>query len=61
MRCLSCNKELNDHESTRKYHGTNKFIDLCQYCFNNSDLSFHYVDTNEQLFTVKDHYEDDNG
>lgn len=33
MRCLSCNKNLNDFESTRKYPNTNTFIDLCNRCY----------------------------
>ena len=33
MRCLSCNKNLNDAESTRKYPDTNEYIDLCNRCF----------------------------
>ena len=33
MRCLSCNAELNDFESTRKSAETNEFIDLCNYCY----------------------------
>ncbi len=32
MRCLSCDCNLNDYESTRKYtNGT--FIDLCNGCY----------------------------
>lgn len=37
MRCLSCNKNLNDFESTRKYE-SGEFIDLCNDCFNGSDM-----------------------
>lgn len=37
MRCLSCNKNLNDFESTRKYE-SGEFIDLCNSCFNSSDM-----------------------
>lgn len=33
MRCLSCNKQLNDKEATRKYASTGDFIDLCDGCF----------------------------
>ena len=33
MRCLSCNAELNDFESTRKSAETNEFIDLCNECY----------------------------
>lgn len=37
MRCRSCNEALNDFESTRKYAGTNIFVDLCNSCFHKSD------------------------
>ncbi len=34
MRCLACDKRLNDRESTRKYHSTSSsFVDLCDRCF----------------------------
>lgn len=33
MRCLACNCQLNDHESTRKYASSGSFVDLCDRCF----------------------------
>ena len=33
MRCLSCDKILNDYESTRKSAVTGEYIDLCNACF----------------------------
>lgn len=33
MRCLSCNKQLNDREATRKYTTSGRFLDLCDRCF----------------------------
>lgn len=33
MRCLACNCQLNDHESTRKYASSGSFVDLCDHCF----------------------------
>lgn len=33
MRCLACNKNLNDLESTRKYATSNEYVDLCNDCF----------------------------
>lgn len=37
MRCISCNKQLNDFEATRKYEdGT--FVDMCKACSNSSDM-----------------------
>jgi len=33
MRCLSCDKRLNDRESVRKYSSSGTFVDLCDRCF----------------------------
>lgn len=33
MRCLACNKELSDFESTRKGSHTGEYIDLCNACY----------------------------
>jgi hypothetical protein len=33
MRCLSCNKNLSDFESTRKSANTGEYLDLCNTCF----------------------------
>ena len=35
MRCLACNKKLNDFESTRKSATTGEYVDLCNHCFHN--------------------------
>lgn len=40
-RCVACNKNLTDYESTRKIiHDDGKvtYPDLCNHCFSNSDL-----------------------
>ena len=33
MRCIACNKNLSDFESTRKSAETGEFLDLCNDCF----------------------------
>lgn len=33
MRCLSCDRKLNDYESTRRYASSGDFVDLCNRCF----------------------------
>ena len=33
MRCIACNKNLNDFESTRKSAITSEYLDLCNTCF----------------------------
>lgn len=61
MRCLSCDCNLNDYESTRKYpDGT--YIDLCNRCFSGSDLvNMEVVDRPDLLeyedITDRDEYE----
>lgn len=33
MRCLSCDKRLNQQECIRKYASSGTFVDLCNGCF----------------------------
>jgi len=33
MRCLACNVNLSDRESTRRSMATDEFLDLCDHCF----------------------------
>lgn len=33
LRCIACNKNLNDFESTRKSVVTNEYLDLCNSCY----------------------------
>ena len=32
MRCVACNKMLNEYELTRKFTGSGEFVDLCGNC-----------------------------
>ena len=32
MRCVACDKILNDYELTRKFTGSGEFVDLCNGC-----------------------------
>lgn len=56
MRCLACNKRLNDKERTRKYASSGTFVDLCDRCFSTvadeipdleGDIPFDDFDTGE--------------
>lgn len=38
MRCLACNKVLNDFEATRKSATTGEYVDLCNHCFHNVEF-----------------------
>lgn len=46
MRCLSCNCQLNDHESTRKYAVSRVFVDLCDRCFGHVEDEIATIDGN---------------
>mgnify|MGYP000264140093 CR=1 FL=1 len=52
MRCIACDKNLTDFESTRKNHKTGEFLDLCNTCFNHVNLSD--IDEREDLRHVDD-------
>lgn len=64
MKCLSCNKTLNDYESTRKYANSLEYVDMCSSCFNSSDLSgIPFLDredliTTEEIEDIDETYED---
>ena len=58
MRCLACNKALNDFESTRKSSTTGEYIDLCNHCFHNVEQDIESV-VREDL-RDEESYEDDN-
>lgn len=75
MRCLSCDKRLNDRESTRKYSSSGTFVDLCNRCFSEvaediPDIDGTGVDfpedeetglsTNEDAFNPYQYYNNDN-
>lgn len=52
MKCLSCDSILSDREATRKYAGTNEYLDLCNHCIKDSCLT--------DQFTVNNNLSDDN-
>lgn len=55
MRCVCCNKNLNDYESTRKHALTGAYLDLCNACFSEvSDMADIPVNTREDLAFCSD-------
>lgn len=53
MRCISCDCNLNDYESTRKYEdGT--YVDMCGRCFRASDMGSIAVIEREDLIEYED-------
>lgn len=49
MRCLACNKNLNDFESTRKDSEGN-FLDLCNHCYHEVQADIGIVEERQDLF-----------
>jgi len=39
MKCLCCDKSLNDFESTRRHAVTREFLDLCNKCHHSVAMS----------------------
>lgn len=39
MRCYSCNKNLNDYESTLRSAVSGEFLDMCKKCLSDLDIS----------------------
>lgn len=58
MRCLSCDKILNDYESTRKSAVTGEYIDLCNLCYSTIKDQV-YSKERVDLLTESDSYETD--
>lgn len=58
MRCLSCDKILNDYESTRKSTVTGDYIDLCNHCYSTIKDQI-YTKERVDLLTESDSYETD--
>ena len=44
MRCLACNKVLNDFESTRKSATTGEYVDLCNHCFHDVEFDINSLE-----------------
>jgi hypothetical protein len=49
MRCLACDEELNDYESTRKSAVTGEYYDLCNTCLETIKEDVYVIDRPELL------------
>jgi len=49
MRCLACNAELSNAESTRKYESTGEFIDLCNKCYYTINNDSEVLDNTDEI------------
>lgn len=52
MRCLCCNRNLSDIESTRRHAETGEFLDICNKCI--QDLDIPYLDRDDLGNTLED-------
>lgn len=62
MRCLSCNKNLTDFESTRKFASTGEFLDLCNRCYSDIQDDVDTLirpDLQEDEVADEDNYDDE--
>ena len=59
MKCLSCDVILTPFEATRKYHGTSKYVDLCNHCFSTIKSDLMVVERPDLQKTYEEAYEDD--
>jgi len=57
VRCLACNKALNDFEATRKSATSGEFVDLCNHCFHNVEQDLETV-VREDLLDEESYDED---
>ena len=53
MRCLACNKALNDFEATRKSATTGDYVDLCNHCFHDVEQDIQAV-VHEEFRDIED-------
>lgn len=56
MRCIACNKQLNDYESTRRHAITNEFLDTCNRCM--KDIPNTPTRDRQDLLKEADHDDD---
>jgi hypothetical protein len=47
MRCLACNCNLSDFESTRKNAFTGEYTDLCNQCFSSISRDMHTIERSD--------------
>lgn len=49
MRCVACDRNLSDFESTRKSRETGEYLDLCNKCFNEIQNDLDEIQEREDL------------
>jgi hypothetical protein len=59
MRCVACNKNLSDFESTRKDATTGKYLDMCSRCFSDIASDFLVVERTDLVDTEVSDWDDE--
>ena len=54
MRCYSCNRALNDYESTLRSAVSGEFLDMCKKCLSDTDIQFIQSKNNPDEIIVDD-------
>ena len=60
MRCIACNKLLDDLESTNKDLKTGEYLDMCRYCLHAANITSELEDTiedREGWESIRDDYD----
>ena len=47
MRCIACNRNLSDFESTRKSKTTGEYLDMCNKCYSTVKASVPVVESEQ--------------
>lgn len=59
MRCVSCNKILNDYEATTRVSSTLEFLDMCSRCYSTVADSIPTINRQDLRHAVDDETEED--
>ena len=59
MRCVACNKNLSDFESTRKDAITGEYIDMCSQCFSEIAYDFLVIERTDLVDTEISDWDDE--
>lgn len=61
MRCVCCNKNLSDKESTRKGVNSGEYLDMCDGCFSTVAEEFPYIEGHGKGPNGTEEYDDGDG
>jgi hypothetical protein len=58
-RCVACNKNLNDFESTRKNADTGEYLDLCNSCFQDVATDMYVIERSDLEATELEEWDEE--